>query len=79
MFSTEIFTRQIRDHLHITRNHFSYMGGWTFQSPTVKSSVVHAVYIKMDAPDQLLLSEIVCRQLEIVTYHDSVEEWRGTG
>ena len=30
------------------------------------------VYIKMDAADQLLLSEGVCRQLGIVTYHDEV-------
>lgn len=30
------------------------------------------VYIKMDAPDQLLLSEGACRQLGIVSYHPSV-------
>ena len=30
------------------------------------------VYIKMDAHDQLLLSEGVCRQLGIVTYHPSL-------
>ena len=30
------------------------------------------VYVKMDAPDQLLLSEGVCRQLGIVTYHPSL-------
>jgi hypothetical protein len=34
-----------------------------------------AVYIKMDAPDQLLLSEGVCRQLGIITYHRDVQEW----
>ena len=27
------------------------------------------VYIKMDAKEQLLLSEGVCRQLGVVTYH----------
>ena len=32
------------------------------------------VYVKMDAPDQLLLSEGVCRQLEIVTYHRSLHQ-----
>ena len=37
------------------------------------------VYIKMDAHDQLLLSEGVCRQLGIVHYHPSVERWRGGG
>ena len=35
------------------------------------------IYIKMDAHDQLLLSEGVCRQLGIITYHPSVEKWRG--
>lgn len=35
------------------------------------------VYIKMDAHDQLLLSEGVCRQLGIVSYHPDVEVWRG--
>ena len=30
------------------------------------------VYIKMDAPDRLLLSEGVCRQLGIVNYHPSL-------
>ena len=31
------------------------------------------VYIKMDATDQLLLSEGVCRQLAIISYHRSVQ------
>ena len=35
------------------------------------------VYIKMDAADQLLLSEGVCRQLGIVTYHPSIQDWKG--
>ena len=35
------------------------------------------VYIKMDSPDQLLLSEGVCRQLEIIKYHKDVQKWRG--
>ena len=35
------------------------------------------VYIKMDAADQLLLSEGVCRQLGIISYHPEVESWRG--
>ena len=30
------------------------------------------VYIKMDAPEQLLLAEGVCRQLKIITYHPDV-------
>ena len=35
------------------------------------------VYIKMDAHDQLFLSEGVCRQLDILTYHPDVQVWRG--
>ena len=31
----------------------------------------------MDAHDQLLLSEGVCRQLDIIFYHSKVERWRG--
>ena len=41
----------------------------TFQEKTIKTTV----YIKMDATDQLLLSEGVCRQLELVTYHPTVQ------
>ena len=43
-------------------------GGTTMQTP---------VYIKMDAPDQLLLSEGVCRQLGLISYHPDVQQWRG--
>ena len=35
------------------------------------------VYIKMDARDQLLLSEGVCRQLGLVMYHPNVQVWHG--
>ena len=49
-------------HLDIT------FGGYTMSTP---------VYIKMDAEEQLLLSEGVCRQLGIVSYHPQVEVWRG--
>ena len=40
----------------------------SFEGKTLKTMV----YIKMDAFDQLLLSEGVCRQLGIVTYHPSL-------
>ena len=33
------------------------------------------VHIKMDAEDPLLLSEGVCHELEIITYHPGVEIW----
>ena len=36
-----------------------------------------AVYVKMDAHDQLLPSECVCRQLQIISYHPDVKVWRG--
>lgn len=35
-------------------------------------TLITTVYIKMDAIDQLLLSEGVCRQLNIVSYHPSI-------
>jgi hypothetical protein len=35
------------------------------------------VYLKVDAYDQLLLSEGVCRQLGIISYHPEVQTWRG--
>ena len=41
-----------------------------FQGKTMKTPV----YIKMDAPESLLLSEGVCRQLDIITYHTEVRE-----
>ena len=34
------------------------------------------IYIKMDAPDELLLSEGVCRQLGIISYHSDVQSQR---
>ena len=37
------------------------------------------VYVKMDAPEVLLLSEGVCRQLKIVTYHPEVKASRKSG
>ena len=41
----------------------------TFDGKTMST----AVYVKMNAYDKLLLSEGVCRQLGIVSYHSSVE------
>ena len=40
----------------------------TFEGKTLTTPV----YIKMDAPTQLLLSEGVCRQLGILSYHPSI-------
>ena len=45
----------------------------TFQECTMKTPV----YVKMDAKEQLLLSEGVCRQLGIVTYHGAVSPGQG--
>ena len=42
----------------------------SFQGKSMKTMV----YIKMDAPDELLLSKGVCRQLGIVTYHPSLHQ-----
>ena len=38
-------------------------------------AMVTPIYIKMDAPDQLLLSEGACCQLGIVSYHEGVRPW----
>ena len=40
----------------------------TFEGRTMTTPV----YVKMDAKDSLLLSEGVCRQLEIISYHPEV-------
>ena len=42
----------------------------TFDSKTMHT----AVYIKMDSRDPLLLSEGVCHQLDIISYHLDVED-----
>jgi len=46
----------------------------TFQDKVMKTPV----YVKMDAPEELLLSEGICRQLGILSYHPHVEP-RQTG
>ena len=46
----------------------------TFEGKSMKTPV----YLKNDAHDQLLLSEGVCRQLGIITYHHLAEPWRGS-
>ena len=53
------------------------LDGWmdleiTFDDKTMCTPV----YIKMDAAGQLLLSEGVCCQLGVVTFHPKVEQWR---
>ena len=37
-----------------------------------RKSLTTPVYLKMDSPDGLFLSEGVCRQLGIINYHDEV-------
>ena len=45
---------------------------------TFEGTTMHTpVYVKVDAPDQLLLSEGLCCQLGIIGYHPSVVQWRG--
>ena len=43
--------------------------GVEFQSRTAKTSV----YVKMYATEEFLLSEGVCRQLSIISYHPKVQ------
>ena len=40
----------------------------SFEGKTMKTPV----YVKVDAPDQLLLGESVCRQLQIISYHPAI-------
>ena len=42
-----------------------------------EKEILTQIHIKMDAADQLLLSEGVSRLLGIVGYHPDVEVWRG--
>ena len=42
-----------------------------------EKEILTQVYIKLDAADQLLLSEGVSRLLGIVEYHPDVQVWRG--
>ena len=44
-----------------------------------QDKIMHtAIYVKIDAHDQLLLSDGVCHQLGVISYHDNVEPWRRT-
>ena len=45
----------------------------TFYDKTLTTTVC----VKMDAVDQLLLSEVVCHQLEIVRHHPSIVAQKG--
>ena len=57
------------------RQPFSLDGRMDLNVSFGERAMVTPIYIKMDAPDQLLLSEGVCRQLGIVGYHGSVGPW----
>ena len=65
-YSRETFTLDGVMELHVS-----------FGERTMKTSV----YIKMDAYDQLLLSEGVCRQLGIISYRSDVHpgKWKAKG
>jgi len=42
-----------------------------------EKNMIIPIYIQMDAKDQLLLSETMCLQFGIVSYHPKVEVWNG--
>ena len=56
---------------------FSLDGRMDFEVTFNRKSMITLVYIWMDAEDQLLLSDGVCRQQGIVSYDPLVEVWRG--
>ena len=45
--------------------------------PFNETAVKTPIYIRVDAHDQLLLSEGICHLLGITSYHPDVEVWRG--
>ena len=55
-----------------SRQTFTLDGRMELEIAFGEKSIRTSVYIKMDAYDQLLLSEGVCRQLEIINYHPDV-------
>lgn len=50
---------------------------WRLELTFGESTMKMSVYIKMDAPEPLLLSEGVCRQLDIGKYHPGVKAGKG--
>ena len=54
------------------RRQFNLDGHLDLDVSFVDKAMQTAIYVKMDAHDDLLLSEGVCRQLGIVTYHPHV-------
>ena len=38
-----------------------------------EKTIINTVYVKLLAPDKLLLSETVCHLLGIITYHPSIQ------
>jgi len=55
------------------RRQFKLDGRLDLDVGFVDKAMQTAIYVKMDAHDDLLLSESVCRQLGIVTYHPNVK------
>ena len=61
------------------QNPFSLDGRMNLDITFDGKTMTTAVYVKMDAYDELLLSEGVCRQLGILSYHEEVQPLKGTG
>ena len=57
----------------MSENHFVSMGCINLDILFSEKTMKTTVYVKMDAQEQLLLSEGVCQQLGIVTYHPSIK------
>ena len=54
------------------------LDGWQKLDVLFAGTTMHTpVYVKMDAPDQLLLSEGFCRQLGLMFYHPSMVQLKG--
>ena len=58
-----------------SRQPFTLDGRMELEITFADKVMTTTVYVKMDAADQLLLSEGVCRQLGILQYHPAVRPW----
>ena len=62
------------DEQAFTYNKQYTLDGWVDINISFKDKQIYTtIYVKMEAPNQLLLSEAVCRQLGIIQYHPNVK------
>ena len=70
-------SRQDSIYSNYERKPFKLDGRMDLEISFGEKTMMTPMYIKMDAKDPLLLSEGVCHQLGIITYHPDVQVWHG--